>query len=157
MGLFDKVKSMANAVTGGAAKVYVDVGSITYGEPFQVTVRAQSQGSEVKYDRVYLKVQGIERVEVPDFDVEYEANGERHRRREIVRKSTQTVNLELTVAPAGVLGENESGEWTIEVELPSGAVPNFKGRYCEHYYQVFAGLDCFGNDPDSGWIRIAMV
>ena len=49
MGLFDKLK---NAVTGGAAKVYVDVGVITRGEPFQLTVRAQAEDADVKYDRV---------------------------------------------------------------------------------------------------------
>ena len=154
MGLLGKLKSLKNAVTGGAAKVYVDVPSATLSEPFEVTVRAQPQGCDVKYDRVYLLVEGVESVEVPDYDIEYEENGEKRRRTEIVRKKATSLNFEVTVANGGELKENESGEWTVEVSLPENALPEFRGRFTRHSYRVFAGLDCFGNDPDSGWIDI---
>lgn len=154
MGLLDKVKSMKNALTGGAATVYVDLEDAQIGSPFAVTVRVQSKDAEVKYNRVYLKVEGIEKVEVPDVDVQYNNNGDRTRRREIVRARSKTLQQELTVAEGGVLSANESVEWTVEVKLPEGATPPFRGKYTDHHYQVFAGLDCFGNDPDSGWKRL---
>jgi hypothetical protein len=154
MGLFDKLKSIKNAVTGGAAKVYVDVSGENMKEPFSVTVRAQSTGGDVKYDRVYLKVEGIEQVEVPDVDVVYDEDGDSHRKREIVGARHTSFESDYTVASAGVIAENGQEEWTIEVELPSNALPVFRGRYTRHYYRVFAGLDCFGNDPDSGWVEL---
>jgi hypothetical protein len=154
MGLLDKVKSLKNAVTGGAAKVYVDVQNAKLSEPFEVTVRAQPQGCDVKFDRVYLDLEGIESVEVPDYDFEYEEGGEKRKKREIVRKSAKTVDLKLTVADAGEIKDGETAEWKIEVNLPDGSIPDFRGRYARHSYRIRAGLDCFGNDPDSGWIDI---
>ena len=66
MGLFDKMKAMKNAITGGAAKVYLDAEPISFEEPFKVTIRAQTEDQEVKVDRVYLQIRGVERVEVED-------------------------------------------------------------------------------------------
>jgi len=153
MGLFDKLK---NAVTGGAAKVYIDVGVVTRGEPFQLTVRAQAEDADVKYDRVYLKVEGVEEAEVPDSDIVRDSDGDTHRRREIARARCTTFELESNMAPGGELQANQTGEWTVQVEIPSTANPEFSGRYARHYYQVFAGMDCFGNDPDSGWVRLSV-
>ena len=152
MGLLDKVKSLKNAVTGGSAKVYVDVQHAKLAEPFEVVIRAQPQGCDVKFDRVYLDVEGMESVEVPDYDFEYEEDGVRRRRTEIVRKKAKTVDLKMTVADAGEIKEGETGEWKIEVRLPEGSIPEFRGKYSRHSYRLRAGLDCFGNDPDSGWI-----
>ena len=154
MGLFDKVKSMKNAITGGAAKVFVDAQSPKLGEPFMVTVRAQSQGASVKYDRVYLYVRGYEEVNVPDVDVVYDKDGDSHRRTENVSASCVTFEHDMTVAPGGTIEPDGSEEWTIEVNIPSSAPPPYQGKYTRHFYQVYAGLDCFGNDPDSGWIKL---
>ena len=153
MGMFDKLK---NAVTGGAANVYVDVGEATRGEPFEVTVRAQAQNSDVKYDRVYLYVRGIEYVEVPDADLVRDNDGDVHRQHELVRASGTTWEYETNVAAAGVLGANQTEEWTVQVEIPATATPEYSGRFTDHSYKVFAGMDCFGNDPDSDWIRITV-
>jgi hypothetical protein len=154
MGLFDKIKSIANAVSGGAAKVYVEAREAKLRAPFEVTVRAQSQGSDVKYGRVYLKIQSIEKVEVPDIDVAYEEEGTILRKRETVGTSANLFAQELTVAGSGMIKANESAEWKATVALPDNAAAEFKGKYSEHYYQIFAGLDCVGNDPDSGWVRL---
>lgn len=154
MGLFDKMKAMKNAVTGGAAKVYLDCEALSFTEPFKVTVRAQTDDAPVKIDRVYLYIKGYEEVEIPDVDVIYEEDGEANRRVEIVRASNQTIDLDITVADGQELDANESYEWEVEVELPEDAQPVYRGRYCQHTYRAFAGLDCFGNDPDSGWIDL---
>ena len=42
MGLFDKIKAVKNAVTGGSARVYVQAKASTT-EPFTVTVRAEPE------------------------------------------------------------------------------------------------------------------
>jgi hypothetical protein len=154
MGFFDKVKSMKNALTGGAAKVYVDTETPVMGQPFKVTVRAQSQGAEVKFDRVYLNVRGQEEVSVPDVDVVYDEDGDANRKTETVHASCTTFEQEMTVTSGGSIDANGSEEWTIEVTIPENAQPQYQGRYTRHYYEVYAGLDCFGNDPDSGWVQI---
>jgi len=154
MGFLDKVKSMKNAITGGAAKVFVDAQSPEMGKPFTVTVRAQSQGGEVKFDRVYLYVRGYEEVNVPDIDVVYDKDGEQERRTENVSASCATFEHDMTVAPGGTIAADDSEEWTVEVNIPSSAPPPYRGKYTHHYYEVYAGLDCFGNDPDSGWIKL---
>lgn len=146
MGLFDKIKSAANAVTGGAAKVSVQVPQARLREPFNVTVQATSTGQDVKYSKVYIKIEGVEQVEMEDKE-----NNNRK-----VRASAKTVDLIFTVAPAGVLAANESGEWSIDVELPQTATPEFKGQFTRHFYRIWAGLDTVGNDPDSGWQEIVM-
>ena len=151
MGLFDKLK---NAVTGGGAKVYVDAGSVTRGQPFEVTVRAQIDDADLKCDRVYLKLEGIEEAEVPDTDIVREPDGDTHHRRENVRARGTTFEVEIHVAPGDELKANQSYEWTAQTEIPASANPEYTGRYAKHYYHVFAGLDCFGNDPDSGWVRL---
>jgi hypothetical protein len=84
----------------------------------------------------------------------YDEDNNAHRRVETVRASYQTVNFEITIANAQELEANQSYEWEAEIELPSNAPAVYKGRYCLHTYRAFAGLDCFGNDPDSGWIDL---
>ena len=154
MGFFDKVKSMKNAITGGAAKVFVEADSPKIGEPFTVTIRAQSQGATVKYDRVYLYVRGWEEVEVPDVDVVYDEDGDSSRKQETVRASDTTFNHEMTISSSGEIEEDGTAEWTVEVDIPTSAPPPYNGKYTTHYYEIYAGLDCFGNDPDSGWVRL---
>ncbi len=154
MGFFDKIKSMTNAMTGGAAKVFVDAQSPKIGQPFTVTVRAQSTGSTVKFDRVYLYIRGEESVEVQDKDIVRDKDGDSQTRTETVRVSHTTFEHQLTVAPAGQIAENATQEWTIEVKIPENAPAPFKGKFTQHYYEVYAGLDCWGNDPDSGWAKL---
>lgn len=154
MGFFDRVKSLKNAITGGAAKVYVDTGPITFGESFDVVVRVQVDDADVDVSRVYLEIEGREEIEVPDTDVVYEHDGEEQRRTEIVRAGNVTTEIEVTVAQGQKLEANQGYEWTVTVELPSNAQPPYRGRYCQHSYIARASLDCFGNDPDSGWVEL---
>ena len=146
MGLFD-------SLTGGAAKIFVEASEMVRGEVGQVVIRCQSAGGEVKYDRVYLKIQGVEHVEVMDTDLVTDYDGDVHRRGELVRASRTTYNEEINVAPAGVLGANESAQWTVDITIPDTANGEYNGQLATHHYQLFAAMDCFGNDPDSGWVR----
>lgn len=153
MGLFDKVKSMKDAMTGGAAKVFVQAEAPTFGQPFTVTINASSTGGEVKFDRVYLKVRGIEVIDTHER-VDFSHEGESHSKSVHIKKSATTFEQEFNVSPAGVITESGSESWTFEVQLPANAMPSYRGRYAKHYYAIFAGLDCFGNDPDSGWVEL---
>jgi hypothetical protein len=150
MGLFDSIKAIKNAVTGGAAKVSVEIPAAKLTEAFQVKVRAVPQNCSVKYNRVYLLIEGVESVDIPDYEVKPAGAQQSHR--EQVRKSAETLRLELNVAGAGELQADQTGEWSTDVKLPAGAIPEFRGKLSSHGYRAFAGLDCTGNDPDSGWV-----
>ena len=54
-----------------------------------------------------------------------------------------------------VLSANETYAWQIEVELPENAQYPFRGRFCQFSHLAQAGVSCFGNDPDSGWIEFS--
>ena len=151
MGFLDTVKSIKNVLMGRAAKVYLDTPIVTFGEPFNVTIRAQVQDADIQVNRVYFEIQGREEVEVPDTDVVYEVDGDHQRRTELVRACCSTIEIEIAVAETQELEANQEYEWTATVELPRNAMPTFIGRFCRHYYVARASLDCFGNDPDSGW------
>ena len=155
MGFFDKLKSMKNAITGGGAKVYVETEGLDLEEAFDVTIKTQVSDANLKVNRVYLLVEAIEDIEIPDVDMTYDEDGESERRTEIVRKQTPTLQLEIPVAGAGELQANQQYEWTTTVQMPNHALEPYDGKYCRHYYRMQAGLDCFGNDPDSGWIELS--
>lgn len=155
MGFFDKLKAVKNAVTGGAAEVELGYEDFSFTEPFKVQVRVTTGDAAVKIDRAYLKIQGTEEVEVPDVDVVYDSEeDETYRRMETVMASNKTVDLDITIAEGQELAPNETFEWETEIELPADLPSIYRGHYCQHTYQMQAGLDCFGNDPDSGWIEI---
>ena len=86
-------------------------------------ILAQTEDQEVKVDRVYLQIRGVERVEVEDYDYD---DGERSR--ETVRKSETTIEVEHTVSGPQELQPNQSYEWEIDVQLPSHALGIYKGK-----------------------------
>jgi hypothetical protein len=156
MGFLNKIKAMKNAVTGGAATVVLECDQLSFTAPFTVVVKVTTESAPVKVNSVYLKIKGHEEIEVPDVDVVYDDEEEEtYRRVEVVRAFDDTVNLEIEVAGAQELEANQSYEWKVDVELPSDAPAIYEGRYCQHTYSAFAGLDCFGNDPDSGWVELS--
>lgn len=154
MGFFDKVKAVANAVTGGGVRVYVECDPLAIGRPMQVKIKVQTKDSSVDVSRVYLKIKGEEQVEVQDSDFYRIQNSGHVNYTETVRASYITIENDLTVADAQVLEPNSPYEWSCKIELPSDAPPVYRGRLCRHTYKIQAGLDCFGNDPDSGWIEL---
>jgi len=62
MGLMDKLRSMAAVVTGGGATVQVEAVDPCQDGPFTVNVQAEVGGSDLKIDKVYLKLMGVETV-----------------------------------------------------------------------------------------------
>ena len=90
MGIFDKVKSFANKLTGGSAKVFVESDPIKFGEPFQVRIKAIVQDEGIQIDRVYLNVVGLEEVRVHDTDVHHSHDGQTRSRSETIHRTHQT-------------------------------------------------------------------
>lgn len=149
MGLFDSLKAMKNAITGGAAKVQLSVGTFRPGAPLRVRVDAQPQAN-FKIQSVYIQVRGLESVAVPDIDIS--KDGRSHR--ETVRASHPTFEHKFTISGPESLTEGRTRTWEADLPIPTSLPPVFKGRYCTHSYSILAGLDATGNDPDSGWVEL---
>lgn len=153
MGFWDKVKSVKNMVTGGAAKVHVEFmeHERELGEPFNVKITAHVKDADLSINGVYLKLRAEERIEADGIEVEYE-HGEQEVEREIVRKSVTTFQHEINVSGPEDLTANETYEWEVEIVIPDNLNGTYRGQFAWHEYALFAGLDATGNDPDSGWV-----
>jgi hypothetical protein len=143
MGLFSNIK---NAITGGAAAVTLTMpAGAKRGEAFAVTINATAKGSgNVK--SVYLLVRAIETAEV---DHQVTVNGQS--RTEKVHGSKTTYETKMAIAPAFSLTEGQAYTWGGTVTLPATSNPTFKGQMVKHTWELEAGLEMTGNDPDSGW------
>ncbi|MCG8417382.1 MAG: hypothetical protein MJE77_05495 [Proteobacteria bacterium] len=148
MGLFDKIKGIKNAVTGGAADVAVEVGQADTEQPIPVRVTARAK-ADFKINRVYLLIRAHEEALVRDVDIERDGRVSS----ETVRGEYETCKLEIEVAGSQELQEGEEYTWECEVNLPGDANPSFSGETIRHLWSVQAGLDARGNDPDSGWVE----
>jgi hypothetical protein len=154
MGFFDKIKSAVNVVTGGAAEVNLSFGEVKFGEPISIHVRALAK-SDLKIEKVYLQLRGVEEINVDDVDYEdRDGDGDKERTHENVRKQHETYEMEQVISGAQELENGQEYEWTTEIQLPDHLQSPYRGRYCTHSYKIFVGLDAFGNDPDSGWVNI---
>jgi hypothetical protein len=134
MGFF---KDLKNKVTGGAATVRVTVPAARRGQavPVQVQATAKANG---KASAVYLLIRATE-------SAEFKANNEK------VQGSKVSYETRVTVAGAQDLKEGETYTWDGVLELPINSNPTLRGSIIEHTWEVQAGLDMPGNDPDSGW------
>ena len=134
MGFF---KDLKNKVTGGAATVRVNIASAQRGRavPVQVQATAKANG---KVSAVYLLVRATE-------SSEFKVNNEK------VQGSKVSFETRITIAGAQDIKEGETYNWDGQLELPVNTNPTLRGSIIDHTWEVQAGLDMPGNDPDSGW------
>ncbi|CAN5888515.1 hypothetical protein BH11MYX2_BH11MYX2_16310 [soil metagenome] len=137
MGFF---KNLKNSITGGAATVNVTVPSTRRGQavPVKITATAKADG---KVAAVYLLVRGME-------SAEWKENSE--------KVSNSRVSFETRIQIAGPLEMKDGQTYSFDgqLELPVNSSPTFRGQLINHLWEVQAGLDMPGNDPDSGWQNI---
>ena len=161
MGLFDKFKQMANAVTGGGAKVSVQTGDAVLGQPIPVTVTAVVADADVNISSVYVLVRGQEIMQIDaqrlksklGLDSTTPTTGVQRR---LIEHREESFTGRVDIAPAQTLGANQTHTFEGELRLPGGAVGTFMGKHISHTVQIQAGLDASGNDPDSGWVDLAV-
>jgi hypothetical protein len=134
MGFF---KDLKNKVTGGGATVRVNVPAAQRGRavPVQVQATAKANG---KVSAVYLLVRGTE-------SCEFKHNNEK------VSSSKVSYESRIQIAGAQEIKEGETYNWEGQLELPVNTNPTLRGSLIDHTWEVQAGLDMTGNDPDSGW------
>jgi len=134
MGFF---KDLKNKVTGGAATVRVTVPAAQRGRavPVQVQATAKANG---KVSAVYLLVRATE-------SCEFKKDGEK------IGESKISFESRVQIAGAQEIKEGETYNWDGQLELPVNSNPTLRGALIDHTWEVQAGLDMPGNDPDSGW------
>ena len=153
MGIFSKLK---NAISGGGATVTVEIGNAAVGTEFPVTVRAQVGGSDIQISRVYVQLVGHEEVRLRGVKRTERRGAELVDVDSDLERAETTFEANVTLSGAQTLAANSSHEWTGKLAIPAGLPPTFQGRNARHAWKVLAGLDCWGNDPDSGWQIIAV-
>lgn len=175
MGFFDKLKQAKNFVTGGGAKVYIDTPTTGFrrGEMANITIKADVKDADLNVANVYFKIRAVE-----TSKAEGNASGNRstgqgsgmgaaavrgvasntgNSGRQVFTSTANTFNHELIVEGQTQLEGNQSYEWTASFEIPNNVNPTYRGVNATHEWQVYAGLDCRGNDPDSGWVKIEVI
>jgi hypothetical protein len=149
MGFFDKVKGLTNMITGGGAKVTLQVGQVAVGMPIPVVVRAQIEGAPINPTKVYVAVRAVETVDLIHRDRDG-APGDKDR----VHDTEVTFSQEFPLTGPLQLPANSQHEWTGQIMLPPTVQPSYQGKHAKHEWSVMGALDVTGNDPDSGWIAI---
>ena len=145
MGFFDKVKSMVNAVTGGAATVTIELQQtcVFPGDPVKVKVMAMSTGAEVQSKGVFIDVWAEEKASLRDEE-----------NKKDVSQSKTTVQQTVQIAPAFTLGANETKSFEGSFILPTSTPPSYVGTFAQHTCYIRGRIEAFGNDPDSGYQKI---
>ena len=142
MGFFDKLKSVVNAVTGGAATVTIQLqqACVIPGEAVSLKITATSNGAEVKSKGVYVDVFAEERVSFKDDAT-----------KDVINRTKTTTQQTVQIAPAFVLAPNETKSFEGSFQFPANVLPTFAGSFCQHVCQIRGRIEAFGNDPDSGY------
>lgn len=142
MGFFDKVKNAMNAVTGGSAKVTIELkqACVFPGDQVAIRISATSTGAEVKSKGAYVDIFAEEKVSVRDEQTKNE-----------ISRSKTTIEQAFQIAPAFVLAPNETKVFEGTFQFPSKALPTFLGEFAQHQCLIRGRIEAFGNDPDSGF------
>lgn len=152
MGIFDKLKAAAAAVTGGAAQVTIgyEPQAALPGDAIRVKVTVVSAGAEVKSGGVFVDLRAEERIRVPRRAVAMQTRDSALSMGDIHIENA-TFEQAFPIAPSLVLAPNETKLVEGTVQVPAGLEPSYRGTHAEHRWEIRGRLDAFGNDPDSGW------
>jgi hypothetical protein len=154
MGFLGKLRSMTQAITGSGAKVSLEVNRPSLRQPFIAKITAEVGDNDLKINKVYLIFRAEEGVVVHNVNIAIKEGDNFSARNEDVKAEIETVRSEIEVSGSETLQAHQTYTWKHEVILPHNALPTFHGVNANHRYFMQAGLECFGNDPDTGWIEV---
>ena len=127
MGLFSAIKSAVQSVTGGAARVNIELPAVAYaGDEVQVRVTCTSTGGEVKSQGVFVDLLGTEKVNIKGGTTN--SSGEK----QDVSVANNTFSQAFQIAGPLVLGANETREFTGTFRIPSSLQPSYNGVHAQH-------------------------
>ena len=156
MGLLDGLKKFGNMLTGGGAKVTLEIINPTLTGEFLGKIKAVISDADLKIAKVYLKVAGVEKVIIKNVSFPNSSGSTSTSLTSATKKDLEesafTYQNEIKVTDAITLTAKQEYNWDVKIQLPANALPTFQGINAKHEWQFLAGLDSSGNDPDSGWI-----
>ena len=152
MGIFDKLKSVKNFVTGGGAEVHAQLPDVLVrGESATVSIRAEIKDASMDVSSVYINVRASETI-----DMVVEDNDDYHDLDRIY-ENNETFSDKFSLNIDQTLDAGQEYEWEIEIIIPEDARASYSGVYASNDWEIEAGIDVKGNDPDSGWIEIQVI
>ncbi len=163
MGLFDKLKGAINFVTGGGARVVLEIGpgNVVPGTPHPVRIHVSSTGGEVRATGLALDLAANERVHVPASRVHHGTTNQPGQHgsqlRGDVNLTHATFQQAIPVSGPVNLAPNETKSFEATIVVPPHAQPTYIGHHCRHEWSVRARLEVSGNDPDSGFVPIQVT
>lgn len=143
MGLFSKLKSVVNSVTGGGAVVSLGYEEGSISSPFIVNVLVEVKDADIDAANVYLKYRAFEELLNKNMD---EETGEVIEDWEVGEVYDKTFEA----AGGQVLKAGEKYNFEVELDLADSNLVSFQGEERRVKCTLYAGIDCSGNDPDSG-------
>jgi len=146
MGFFSKLK---NTLTGGWAKIAIECDGGLRGDEIPVVIRVFVGAEAIDIDRVYLKVRSFEEVEIPRYQFQNMATQQMDFID--IEHSFDNYVKDYTVDGPQRLDANEEYEWEYSFTVPEECQPSFNGKLARHLWEVHAGLEMPGRDPESNW------
>ncbi|MBF0530765.1 MAG: hypothetical protein HQK55_16160 [Deltaproteobacteria bacterium] len=111
MGFLDKIKAAAKFVTGGGAKVTLEVDTATIGQPMNIKIQAVISDTDLKIQKVYLNVRATEHVTVPNVKVAKEENDAIVSAFEDVSAEVETFQQEINITAPLTLSAKQTYNW----------------------------------------------
>ena len=146
MGIWDKLKSAKNYLTGGGVFMELFLPEVCYlRKPFFVKLYIEVENQDIDVDSIYIHILHEEKVSVPIKETK--ADGTKKSKR--IRKSNILFEKKVLIEEDVVLEANEKYEFEIEIELPSGTYPSFIGKYSEINWGMRAVAVKSGTNPKS--------
>ena len=149
MGFLSNLK---NKLTGGGAKVSLEIENPNRQNSFNVTVSASVADSDMEIKKVYLFIKSVEKATVRNVKV-MRFDGSGTEEKDVTGEYEPVPQNEVVIAGAQTLKAGQQYKWTYEINM-QGAQPTYNGVYAKHEWYFLAGIDAPGNDPDSGWLLV---
>lgn len=147
MGFLSKLKSVANMVTGGGANVALGYENGSVSVPFKVNVLIEVKDIDIEANGIYLNYNANEELLQKKMD---EESGEVSEEWEY----ESDYHKEIKVSGPQILKSGEKYNFEIDVDITDSELVTFEGEKRRVKCTLLGGIDCKGNDPDSGFKTI---
>ncbi len=150
MGIWDKIKSAKNYLTGGGINLELINPEICYlRKPFNVVLYIKVEDRDIEVDSIYIQVKQEEIVRVPVKSKNM--NGHKTKRTE--HKTHLLYERKILIEQDVILDAQEEYDFEVEIELPPDAFPAFIGKYTELVWTMKGVVEKPGTNPKSNIIR----
>lgn len=153
MGLF---KKLVHYVTGAGTDVSINVENATLSQPFNLSITATPKQGNLQCRKVYVLIRCKEEKlqEFKPLDENNMTDNEKILSEMQEWDSEIIYSNEIQVSDECTLNQGESYSWTTEINLNNEGNASKNDNNHRITWQVQAGIDVSGNDPDSGWVEI---